>query len=565
MSLIYRAIWQDDPCGGVCDLAGERFTAWATGKWPDLTVPGSGVSRGRGARSGDHADLEVRIATAADTDAGIAQAYRADLIETFTSGARWHTTLRSWESSGSTKDIRRQWLWVDVEVVGDVDVVRLGVAAPKLVRDLLDRGKSPRVDDDALAPECAAMVGSTDGEWLAEVISRPERTLPIVVANDCPGARLRAAQHDLHYPDIVEKIRRRTAGMAAVYTVDNAAADGLIDALGRSYGLWDGAVRVYLADVDPAADNAWRHRYFTSARYARSKFVPGKAIANLLGPVSAVRRPPASYLNFKRLFEKVGTDGSVEELLKLADDELRESDAAINELREQIRKQEESLDGLAIDLGIATEERAWALREVENLERHVRSLQGQLNAPDEFYSVNTIQQDEQPPTIVTSMTEAVDMAKTYLSDRLVIPDAALHDLDDLDASAMSVAWAQTSWDGFLALHAYAVDRADGWDGGGFWEWCVNSKNPRAWRATDKKLAMKESDSVNNSPKLRRAREFPVATEFDPAGQIYMEAHLKIATGGGNLAPRIYFHFDDKRCQTHVGFIGPHKLLPNTKT
>lgn len=352
--------------------------------------------------------------------------------------------------------------------------------------------------------------------------------------------------------------------MAASYVIDNAAADALIEALGRSFGVWDGAIRVYLSGADPAVDNAWRHRYFTSGRYARRTFVAGKAIANHLGPVSAVRRPPDSYPAAKRLLEQAETGGSVDVLLEIAASELSESGATIADLRKQIAQQDEALDGLAIDLAIAAEERAVALRKVEDLECHVRSLLGQLNAPDNFYT-HLAEQGEQPPITVYGMTEALDMAKTYLSDRLIIPDVAIHDLEDLETCAMSTAWAQTSWEGLLALHAYAVDRAAGWDGGGFWEWCDNSRNPRAWRATDKKLAMRESDSVNNSPKLRRAREFPVSTDVDPSGRIYMQAHLKIATGGGNLAPRIYFHFDDQRCRTHVGFFGPHKLLPNTKT
>ena len=77
--------------------------------------------------------------------------------------------------------------------------------------------------------------------------------------------------------------------------------------------------------------------------------------------------------------------------------------------------------------------------------------------------------------------------------------------------------------------------------------------------------MVESETVNNSPKLRQARMFRISTDVSPSGTIYMQAHLKIATGGGNLAPRIYFHFDDEQCRVHVGFFGPHKLVPNTKT
>jgi hypothetical protein len=565
MSLIYRAIWQDDHLDGVCELATGCFTDWATTKWPTLTVPLNDVSRGHATRNGEHTELEVRTTVASAPGGSIPQACRADLIETHAHSARWHTILRSWENTDSSGDTTSRWLWVDVEVVGDVDVNRLGVAAPKLVRDLLNQGASPSVDGDVLVPQRDTLVGPAAGEWLAETISRPDRTLPIIVANDCPSARATAAHYGLEYPAIVEKIRQKTAGMAATYTIDNSTGDALIEALGRSYGVWDGAIRVYLSDADPAADNAWRHRYFTSGRYVRPTFVAGKAVANHLGPVSAVRRPPKSYAVVKRILEKSGTGGTSEEMLDLAYDEIRNLEATVIELREQVMEKEVSMEGFAFDLGIATEERAKAQRAAENLERHVRSLQGQLGARDEYYSIHAINQDEEPPTVVKSISDAIDMAKTYLSDRLTIPDTALHYIEDLDASVTSVAWAQTTWDGFLALHAYAVDRADGWDNGGFWEWCLNSGNQRVWRATNKKLAMKESESVNNSTKLRQSREFPVPMCIDPSGYVYMESHLKIATGGGNLAPRIYFHFDEKRCQVHIGFFGPHKLLPNTKT
>jgi hypothetical protein len=44
----------------------------------------------------------------------------------------------------------------------------------------------------------------------------------------------------------------------------------------------------------------------------------------------------------------------------------------------------------------------------------------------------------------------------------------------------------------------------------------------------------------------------------------MLAHLKIAEGGGHLAPRVYFHDDTGGAtgKAHVGFVGPHYLVPN---
>ena len=48
--------------------------------------------------------------------------------------------------------------------------------------------------------------------------------------------------------------------------------------------------------------------------------------------------------------------------------------------------------------------------------------------------------------------------------------------------------------------------------------------------------------------------------------MFMEAHLKVAEGGGMLAPRIYFHDDtghnSNTRMVHVGFFGPHDLVPN---
>lgn len=47
----------------------------------------------------------------------------------------------------------------------------------------------------------------------------------------------------------------------------------------------------------------------------------------------------------------------------------------------------------------------------------------------------------------------------------------------------------------------------------------------------------------------------------------MRAHLKSAEGGGDLAPRVYFHDDSDgpTRKVHVGVIGPHYLMPNARS
>jgi hypothetical protein len=79
--------------------------------------------------------------------------------------------------------------------------------------------------------------------------------------------------------------------------------------------------------------------------------------------------------------------------------------------------------------------------------------------------------------------------------------------------------------------------------------------------------MSESDTVVQDAKLRGQRRFKVSTDVSSDGFVVMEAHLKIQIGGGNNIPRVYFH-DDTDGPTgkfHIGFIGPHYLVENTKS
>ncbi len=148
-------------------------------------------------------------------------------------------------------------------------------------------------------------------------------------------------------------------------------------------------------------------------------------------------------------------------------------------------------------------------------------------------------------------------------DRVIIPDAALREIEALQADEKSADWAREILRGLQALQAYAEEAQH--FTGGFWEWCEHSNHAHRWNASPQKLAMSESDTVKNDSRLWRARRFLISTRVEPNGYKHMEAHLKIAEGGGQHIPRLYFH-DDAKGRTgnvHVGFIGPHRLVPNT--
>jgi hypothetical protein len=67
--------------------------------------------------------------------------------------------------------------------------------------------------------------------------------------------------------------------------------------------------------------------------------------------------------------------------------------------------------------------------------------------------------------------------------------------------------------------------------------------------------------------LRDERIFGVDVRVRADGKVLMPAHCKIAEGGGRLSPRLYFYDDTKGTtkKVHVGFIGPHRHVPNAST
>src|SRR5699024_6285770 len=131
------------------------------------------------------------------------------------------------------------------------------------------------------------------------------------------------------------------------------------------------------------------------------------------------------------------------------------------------------------------------------------------------------------PDEVQDTSEAVLAAQLYLSEWLATPVSAIRELEDIDTAPEAYNWGNKTWRGLRALAAYAEDRAEGWDKGGFREWCASGPL-LGWPATPKKLSMTESESVQNNDKLSRMRVFKVDSAVHPSGEVMMLAHLKIS-------------------------------------
>lgn len=236
-----------------------------------------------------------------------------------------------------------------------------------------------------------------------------------------------------------------------------------------------------------------------------------------------------------------------------AEERAERMSAKVEEVQQQIDAERDRAKDAEARLLIAEQN---AEAELANMRLKLRSI-GKPSAPD------ADDEDDAGPA-VESFRELVSAAREHLSG-VVIPESAERDLHVLDASRGVKVWAASAWRGLRALDEYARSAEE--FSGGFWEWCEHSSAAHRWPATEKKLAMRESRTVSESPDLRRLRLFEISTDVKDSGETLMEAHLKISEGGGENIPRIYFYDDSKggTKSVHIGFIGPHRLVPNTQT
>ena len=569
MSLVYRAIWQDER-DELCASAFGEFKKWVEVDkvYSAFEVPDLGKATATVHRSQIDVQCDVSVEQASSPD-GLISVLRASLTESSSDGNRWQTTLRVWDVGTEESAHRESYIWIDVAAVGDgVDLRSLSPAAPKLARSLLSTSASPKVGTLPLSGDVQYFSGDTDGEQLAGIVSDFDRTLPIVVfaQDDLRFAAIAGSTYE--FAELVQRAANQVAGIARIAIADKAAAGALTEALGEGHGVWDGAFRVYLKELDPAARNdGWRHRYITADRYMGYKSSAATIIGRMLGLNSVTRRPPKSFDRAKKLLDdlrRAGTD-DLDQFIDYANDELEKRDRELIDLRERVNSLQQQLDHAILDRQMALEEGAERIEMVESVSRrlqHVLKRLAEAGKADDYFE-SAASTAASTPVKASSTSDAIAKAREYLSDRLIIPHTAPKGIEVLDSDESAVPWGQYTWQGLRALHAYVCVLAENpTETTSFFLWCKNSGHPLVW-ATNK-LAMKESTTVENNTKMRRDRTFDVDTEVDPSGSIYMESHLKIQIGGGLHIPRVYFHVDPINAKVHIGLIGPHYLVPNTQ-
>lgn len=531
MSLVYRAIWEDDRTN-LTEESRRSFERWATGKHgPTVQLneePNAIVS----------GDATVTTDARTVTDGTVA-AFEATLTEE-RYHERWMTRLRV-----ICSDDGEQWLWVDLERVASNIFERQDVAAPRLVRDLIQEGHDgqgrPRVGPAPLAPKATAIRATEVVANVIELMNDADRSTPLVVFSH---------DEELHPSETMKRAQAASdilSGVATVVALPPESQAVFEASVGHDLSVWGGAARVYLpGDLDPA-----RHRYLPRFVVERGRREAGRRIAHMLSGPIAARRAPELYERIRPAL-RARSNRTDAEMLAFVETELIERNRAIDELRAQAELYQ---DRLLADAATIEELNA----ELDAQRTQVRQLHFQFNQDDV-----AVAQSFALPDSALSLTQAAEFCRQHLAEVVLHVDAC-HDLAELDTAVESEAWGRTSWRAFRALQAYARDATE-FDGG-FWQWCKHSPNLETWPATDKKLAMRESKTVNDSEKMMAQRTLPIDTTVDASGKIEMQAHMKIAEGGGTNIPRIYF-YDDTGGPTgkvHVGFFGPHSYMSNTKT
>lgn len=521
MSVISRIIWTADEAGfdqsELLGAARRAIASWAMESTSaELPSDGSETFERRGPNAG------LRTVTVRE----VAEPYglRVEIEDDDGRGAVWGVQIRM-----AFVD-RKVSAWVDNTLESETVTAPVSVGRPRVVDDLLAVGARPRLGASGILSE-AQPIDAAATRVLADVLTDPDRGLP-VVAVTCSRAgfddrdRARAVQ-----------LAKRLTGLATVVTLDPAAQDTLKTMLPERLGVWGGAVRVYSpGNLDsPAA-----HRIYSSDLLLQRGVEP---VVNWVTALSSRRRPDHKL----RLVDQAGRTP-----------ELGATSAGIEELRLERDIAQEQLDNEILERAEAEAELTKALLLVRRL-RQLGFESGRSDAVVQAEQEALAEGDGQ-----MTVSDAVARARRELSAHVILPDGVDRDLDRVDAATNALAWGNTLWRGLNALDQYATDVANGFGAGGFWNWCAREGE---WPATTKKLAMSESDTVENNAKMRRKRIFNVDTAVDANGKVYMGAHLKISEGGGNLAPRVYF-YDDTAGRTksiHIGFIGPHYLVPNTKS
>lgn len=520
MTVVFRTIWQDES-SSVVDSTCSVFMEWLKNRkhTQSLEFRDSGTT--------DHGKHHSVVNKA--EDAILARYQNGDGA----TGATWVTTLRAWQEGAASH------YWVDLEVLLEDQYCLSAPAPPNLIRMLIEGGKNPTTYEHPLRTEPWEIQKgalSTFPDFLASA-----RRLPLLVVSEPPEAV------NYFWRQRAFDAANRLIGFCDVATIDESASSTLKE-MARGLAVWGGAARLYYPSVDLSGTDCYRHKVWPRGLFKDNERRLTNLVARRISYRSGRKAPPQDW--------EVWQDRLEFELPEIVTDH----DACNRELRSRQLQLDEAKEWLAE-----------AVRHQEHWKSSYNELMRaarERGVLDELFTATPPEPEADDDNLglcdIEKLSDAVEWARMLYGKELSIPEGVLHGNRELSASISGNRWAYRTWQGLKALAYYARSATNEDFNGGFYAWCL-AGSPHVWPASSKKLAMNESESVRNSHRLMEYRIFPVVPELNKECHCTMTAHLKISEGGGSNIPRVYF-FDDTKGVTgkvHIGFIGPHRLVPNT--
>ncbi|MFC1410040.1 hypothetical protein ACEZCY_12275 [Streptacidiphilus sp. N1-12] len=532
-------------------LAGQQVRHWLKAQHYD--DPGAEDGRHR---VGPQAVLDCALKERIRGATGAKESVARWRLREFTPQGIWQTSL-----TVSTPPTGATWIRLDAEQLPVRGSSATKAPVPTLARGLLDvlsatEGEHPGA---ARLHGLPTVIERGDVDEVLDELCDPDRRMPIVVASTPPRT-----DFDDWLAETVDPLLRGCAGLAVLYALAPGAERDFNRAL-EHHRVYGGAVRTYLPGLDPAwAPEAQRHRVM-GRHTLDADLRRASGLLAWLPRRLAVQSPlPDALAGLPPLRAGGRTSGPIESspeidgvqpgslLVDHHEEEVHEERARAEELQE-VRRWLRAAEERESQLAAEYDEQYSELREART---QVRSLRGRLAEADG---------DAAPRTLPDSLrVDPVSFAELVerLDEFPLLAFTGDHRLaKELDDQTDHPTWVRMAWDALLALQDYAEAAVHGESGGDFRRWCENT--PADCHVfPPRKVIRDESRTVRTNGKWKGERELPVPVEVNPAGKVFMGAHLRI--GGGGTAPRLHYHDDCSGTgRIYIGYIGLH--LHNTRT
>ncbi|MEV0647004.1 hypothetical protein AB0I28_17235 [Phytomonospora sp. NPDC050363] len=447
---------------------------------------------------------------------------------------------------------------------------------PRLIREVLD---TLNITDGSIRLTAEPQsIQRDDVSTAIDMIIDPDRQLPVVIAAE-------SFTVDDRWERLIKDVAKLTLGTAVVCRVSTDALDELNTAIGEPHRIGPGAIRTFLPDVELGSPaDARRHRVLSYRRLQDPQFNRADLRIARLPRLSAIHTPLPEVLA-DTVFRRGNT--AVLDDLQSRRSAVTSADGQGSEaLAENLRQTTEALDRALLALAESNDSRDLAELARRALEQEVLERTSQWEA-------EVVDHDETQTELSTARRWLADLQRrltevghhegVYSPPEGGLPPKSFDELNErapaeleglrltydlgkaleLDEDLKSSTWAAKAWDALNSLASYSCYRRDPGFSGTFRDFCEAApQGMRVYPITQ--IAMTESDTVRNDPRMAKERVLQVPIEVEPSGSLFMPAHIKLGSKGG-LSPRIYFYDDTAGATSTViiGYLGRH--LTNTRS